>query len=146
MALPTPYISVAEADVLLENVEPWSSATDEEKQEALEMGRLYLDDKYVCIDFDESNPPTNVKDANGYLGNCHLEGSLFPSAAESTGSFIKLKRVKAGSVETETEYSDIRGSKSVQTADPCPIATALLRINDTCRLTTTGGTVSLVRR
>ena len=145
MALPTPYITVAEADVLLEGVEPWASADDEAKQSALEMGRLYLDDKYVCVEFDETNPPQNVKDANGYLGNCDLEGGLFPSAAESTGSFIKKKRVKAGSVETETEYSDTRGGKSIQTADPCPIATALLRIDDTCRLATKGIANNLVR-
>ena len=143
MALKPAYITVAEADVLLEFVSPWNTATDEDKTAALDMGRLYLDTKYICVDFDESAPPDSVKDANGYLGNCHLQGRLFNYSSSSTGRLITEETVKAGSVSSTTKYSDTRG-QSTQSSDPCPEATAILAQDDTCRLTT-GTTGQLVR-
>ncbi len=143
MALLPSYATIGETNALLGDTNPWANATDTEKQQALDIGRMYLDNKYTCVTFVESEPPEAVKDANGYLANCHLEGKLFSTAETSTGSFITEQSVSAGSVSSTTKYSDKRG-KASQTTDPCPLATARLAQDNTCVLNV-GVTVDLIR-
>lgn len=134
MALLTSYITLAEANAFLYQTEPWNSSTDDQKQQALDTGRLYLDTNYICQDFDDNDAPQSVKNANAYLANCYLDDKLFNNTDPSQGSLITEETVKAGSVSSTKKYSDKRG-KSSKSSDPCPLATAVLLQDDNiCKL------------
>ena len=98
-----PYVTVAEADVYLANSTIWQASTTEEKDTALFWGRLYLDSNYSCIYFDSDSPPDEIKYANSLLGEDYLDGTLIKTGSESSGK-VKLKRSKAGGVESEKEF------------------------------------------
>ncbi len=102
MALITPYLTITEANSFLTS-SIWEDAEIPTKQHALEMGRLYLDSTYSCIEFDEVNPPEAIKYANALLAEDFLQGYLIKKGGTVEGT-IKKKRSKAGPVETETEY------------------------------------------
>lgn len=102
MAFPlTPYVSVLEADVYLDDDPIWLNASITEKDKALYYGRVYFDKYYSCVDHDADAPTDSVKYANALLGNLYFKNTLF---AKDPAQRIGLKRVKAGSVESETEY------------------------------------------
>jgi hypothetical protein len=103
MALVTPYCTVSEADVYLSDSDSWIDLESSVKQNALFWGRVYLDSNYRCISFDESNAPDEIKFANALLAKDYTEGNLIKAGGKLSGS-VKLKRVKAGKVEVETEY------------------------------------------
>jgi len=103
VALVTPYCTVAEANTYLTGSEIWSSANTSQKNNALFWGRVHLDSTYSCAVFDEADPPDEIKYANALLAEDWLDGSLIDDGSKVSGS-VKMKRVKAGSVESETEY------------------------------------------
>jgi hypothetical protein len=95
------YCTVGEADVYLENSANWSSATDEDKFDAVLDARYYLDVNFYCDLSSYDEIPDEMKYANAVLANDAIGG---------TGVFdhspaVKLKKVKAGSVMSETEYT-----------------------------------------
>ncbi|WP_373081184.1 DnaT-like ssDNA-binding protein [Zhongshania sp.] len=119
VSLPSPYLTVAEADDLLDGDVNWSSTGDDEKALALSCGRIYLDNNFI-LDVDEDNVPDVVKIANAVLAGKEASGnSLFKVQNDEN---LKRKRVKAGSVTTEKEYFDYT-TKSV---DSFPQVTALM--------------------
>lgn len=103
MALVTPYCTVSEANTYLVGSSAWADANTTQKNSALFWGRIHLDSKYSCVAFDEDDPPDEVKYANALLAEDYLQGTLLDDGTDVNGR-IKLKRSKAGSVETETEY------------------------------------------
>lgn len=100
--LPTPYVSLAEAETLLESESPWINFDDEVKQEALGWARSYLDANYTHS-FSDDDPPVNIKYANAYLANKHLTKSLF-SRQTSTDPLEEVE-VVAGPVKTRKRYA-----------------------------------------
>ena len=77
MALQDPYISVTEAEDYLEDSTAWNNATDNEKEQALFWGRVYIDTNFKCIALiaDPANPSDNIKYANALLAEDWLGGS-----------------------------------------------------------------------
>ena len=105
MALVTPYVTLAEADVYLVDRTSWEDADDDVKNNALFWGRIYIDSIYNCPDLidDPDNPTDQIKFANALLAEDWIQGNLLNTSG-TTEPTVKMKRVKAGSVESETEY------------------------------------------
>ena len=69
----------------------------------MSFGRVYIDQNYSCVQFDENNPPDAIKYANALLAEDYIQGKLIADGGQVRGA-VKSERVKAGSVESETEY------------------------------------------
>jgi len=126
--LPTPYCDLAHGNDVNGETEEWVSASNDEREAALQWGRVYMDSSYTYGTdsageyYNEVDPvPDGIQTANALLGNSYLKGELFD--AETQSGTITRQDVKAGSVETRTDY-DI-GTASAN-ADPVPAVTGLL--------------------
>ena len=125
------YLSVADADTYHTNHSgstDWSGATTATKEQALRLATQYLDVRYnglwkgyrsnetQALDwprayvedsdgyyYDSDEMPLRVKDATAELALRVVEGDTLLDDITKPGT-IKRKRVKAGPVETETEY------------------------------------------
>ena len=139
MALKEPYCDIACADVYLVDSAVWQSATDSQKNIALMYGAIWIDSNYSCLDLiaDLENPSDNIKYANALLAEDYLEGTLYASDG-TTSDRIKMKRVKAGSVESEKEY--IGGTKQNYQQDVDAI------LQQECTKLNKGGYVLVTRR
>lgn len=102
MSLKTPYCSVAEADVILQDNNDWLSSTETNKLSALTEARYYLDSSYSCS-VDENDIPEELKVANAWLANDALVGEGLYDTATTT-EYVKSKMVKAGPVTTSKEF------------------------------------------
>ena len=108
----------------------WSSASSTQKSFAISMGRIYIDDKYSCIDSstwdttDYTTIPDEVQLANAMLAEEYISGTLIETELQPSGPITK-KKVKAGSVETETTYKGYY-SRSASHKDQHPYVTMLL--------------------
>jgi len=152
MALKIPYATNSEADVYLVNVEAWFDLTEEQKTSHLVNGRYFMDSTYECTELpDEDNDglpddiPEEYKYANSLLAEIDMTTGLF-NVDSTGGSPVVSKRVKAGSVESETSYAgQFSSSTKLGAIDPYPQITSLL--SDYCFLKKTGSTksVSLLR-
>ena len=136
MALVTPYCTLDEAKVFLKGSETWENAETSAKNNALFWGRVYIDSNYSCVTIDPSAIPEEIKFANALLAEDYLEGTLIDDGSSISGN-ITMKRVKAGSVESETEYGS--GTKS---GNPQDDVDRLL--HDLC--TKKGGSVTKILR
>ena len=95
------YATTAESDTYLALKTDWIDADDDVKADALLWGRYYIDANFDC-EIDADDIPDEAKLSNSLLGYDYFtQGDLF----FDNQSNIILKRVKAGSVESETEYS-----------------------------------------
>ena len=103
MALVIPYCTVSDANTLLTGSTVWNGASTTQKEQALFWGRVYLDSNYNCTSFEETDIPDEIEYANALLAEDWIEGTLNRSSTAVSGRVIK-KRIKAGSVESETEY------------------------------------------
>jgi len=136
----TPYATVAEADVILGTVEPWDSATSEEKESALVQGKLYMDATYLCIVPDQANPPEALIEGNSLLANAQLSESLW-ERQDGLGPLASVD-VAAGSVSSKKSYAV---SATGTWKDPFPEVTSL--VGGYCSLTQGSAVVKpLVRR
>lgn len=117
--LPTPYITLADAEILLASVDPWIQNDDEIQNEALGWARSYLDDNY-SHSFVLTDPPDNVKYANALLANYHLTESLFVRQAANVNP-VSESEVKAGSVSSKKKFRNARSF-----IDPFPDVTNLI--------------------
>jgi hypothetical protein len=95
----TSYATISEADAILQ-AEPWVSLDSDNKQYALDIGTLWIDEKYYCtVDF---VIPETLQRANILLADMQVRGSLFVA---KEGEIIS-KSVSAKSVSTSKTYSD----------------------------------------
>jgi len=95
------YATVSEASAYLIGKTAWTAAAFQTKTDGLLEARYYIDSQYSCPSFDQSDPPDEIKFASSLLAyDFVLAGDIF----YVNQSGIKKKRVKAGSVEVETEY------------------------------------------
>jgi len=128
--LPTPYTTLAEAEVLNADMELWIHKTDDQKNEALGWARVYLDSNY-SHSFDSSiavaDVPLDVKLANATLANYHFTQSLFLRQTTDPNPLAEVE-VKAGSVTSRKRYIG-----NTNWVDPFPDITQL--IAGTSRLT-----------
>ena len=109
------YCTPDEADEYLPLNTAWLDLDYEVKEAALLQARYYIDSRYSC-GFDQSSPPDEVKFASSLLGADYTSsGDLF----YSNDIPLKSKRTKAGSVETEKEFSVTTKTKpsSIGTVD-----------------------------
>lgn len=96
------YATDVEADAYLALKEDWLDADPDMKDDALLWGRYYIDANFDCV-IDADDIPEEAKFANALLGyDYFLQGDLF----FDNQSDILIKKVKAGPVETETEYQN----------------------------------------
>ncbi len=139
MALKTPYCDIPCADTYLVDSTTWSAASDAQKNTALMYGAIWIDSNYKCSDLiaDPDNPSDNIKYANALLAEDYLEGTIYSSDGVSSDS-IKMKRVKAGSVESEKEF--LGGSKQNYQQDVDAI------LQQECTKLNKGGYVLVTRR
>ena len=95
------YATILQSDSYLPLKDDWLDADDEVKEDALLWGRYYIDANFDCvIDYDDIDE--EVIFANSLLGYDYFnQGDLFFDNQDN----LILKRVKAGSVETEKEYA-----------------------------------------
>ena len=137
MAINVPYVTIPEADAI--NISPeWVAASSEQKDHALQMGRIYIDANYSCR-IDESDPGDAVKYANAVFGDYSLRGILFPSAGSRGSDKVTIEeKVKAGSVESLEKYATGAGG-AVIGVDPFKDITAVL-ISAGCSYTPAGAT------
>jgi len=95
------YATAVESDTYLALHEDWLDLDTEVKDDALLWGRYYIDANFDCT-IDADDIPDEMKFANSLLGyDYYVQGDLF----FDNQSDILRKMVKAGTVETETEYS-----------------------------------------
>jgi len=148
MDLIEPYVTLADANTFLGSKEPWNSTADAQKSMALSYARMYIDANYSCyeLNMEEDPVPDYIQIANAELANNYLTDSenLFPSESEAN---LTKKRVKAGSVESEKEYSST-GKSSFY--DRNKNITTLLEIGTGiqptgCKKVNTSGSATLVR-
>ncbi len=104
MVDPTPlqsYATETEADTFLEIHEDWLDLDSPVKEDALLAARYYIDVNFNCtIDMDAIDE--EVKYANSLLAyDYFIQGDLFFDNQQ----VVKQKKVVAGKVETEKEYS-----------------------------------------
>lgn len=94
------YATSIESKVYLANRGDWLTLDNKSKDDALLWGRYYIDAHFDCV-VDADAIPDEVKFANSLLAYDYFtQGDLF----FDNQSNVIMKRVKAGSVETETEY------------------------------------------
>jgi hypothetical protein len=93
------FASLSEADVYLERSQKWSSSSDEDKITALIATRWFLESKYSC--YISGTIPDELKYANSLLAADYVLSSSF----FETTTNKKMVRVKAGPVESETDFS-----------------------------------------
>lgn len=128
------YVTVAEADVYLALDTTWLATDEPHKEDALLQARYYIDATYSGC-FDQSSPPDEVKYASSLLGADYISsGDLFYSNTQA----IKMKRTKAGSVETEKEFTGSSKQKPASIGQVDAIMASL-------GCTNTSGTVFLMR-
>ena len=133
MALKIPYATNIEADVYLANDVDWIALTEEQKTAHLVNGRYFMDSAYTCTELpDEDNDglpddiPEEYKYANSLLAQIDMTSGLF-NVDDTAGSPVVSKRVKAGSVESETSYAgQFSASTKLNAIDPYPQITSLL--------------------
>ena len=126
MALKTPYATVSEANAYLKTNDAWSNLSTSEKNNHLINGRYYIDSNYACSEVDETNISEEYKYANSLLAEIDLATGLF-TVDDTVGSPIVEKRVKAGSVESQTLYAGNRSSSlRLNGIDKYPQITSLL--------------------
>ena len=95
------YATLVEANAYLSTKSDWQDGDEELTTDALLWGRYYIDLNFDCV-VDYSNISDEVKFANSVLAYDYFsQGDLFFVNSSS----IKRKMVKAGSVESETEYA-----------------------------------------
>jgi len=100
------YATVTDADLYFSTNSVWSALTTEQKTDALLWGRYWIDITYDCSALTDTTRELVI--SNCLLALDYVEqGDLF-FANDST---IKKERIKAGSVETETEY--LSGAKQL---------------------------------
>lgn len=117
----TPYVTVAEADVILARSAKWSVASSAQKLNSLSWARVYIDSVYDVSAIDEDDAPELLKQANSILADENLNQSLF--ARQSIDSMLTSKTVSAGGVSTSKSYDS---GKTAKWVDPVPYVTALL--------------------
>jgi len=116
MALPTAYVTVAEADLINFSTE-WIALTEANKEIALSWGRIYIDANYDCT-IDEDDPDDSAKHANAVFGDYYARGILYEAPDSRTEEKTTTReKVKAGSVEVEEEYA-VTGGGAVMKDDP----------------------------
>lgn len=87
----------------------WTDSTDDAKNFAISFGRSYIDSKYTCEDSstwdtdDYTTIPDEVQLANSKLAERYVLGVFSPDIKQYAGPIVK-KKVKAGSVESDTIY------------------------------------------
>jgi len=128
MAYLVPYCTVAFATSINKSDE-WSDASVSDKEMALVYGRLFIDQNYSCEsdlwDTDDYlTIPDEVQRANAILAEQHVQGVLLPTEDPKSGPIVQ-KKVKAGSVESETTYQGIY-SKAGKKIDQKPEVTMIL--------------------
>ncbi len=102
------YCNVSFANAINES-DDWSDASTSEKQMAITYGRIFIDKNYTCSDTSEwdtsdyTTIPDEVQRANAILAEMHILGTLLTTDPGVSGP-ITSKKVKAGSVESETTY------------------------------------------
>lgn len=137
--LPTPYITLVDADAYLGSREPWTSSSDELKNDALSYGRLYIDQNYHCPNVDFSGEiPSEIQIANAELANLYLTDSLNLYPSQEAKNLVETK-VKAGSVESLKKYN----SGATSSIDTNPQISAL--ITNVCYFSSGGGAKPVVR-
>jgi len=106
IAVTDSYCTLNEADSYLENNTVWNAASDEDKEEALLEARYHIDITYECDLATETVIPDALKYATAILA----AEAIADSAIFNSSPSVQKERVKADSVEAETEY--FTGSKS----------------------------------
>lgn len=112
------------------NSDAWLRASSTEKNFAITMGRIYIDEVYTCLDSDDwdttdyTTIPDEVQLANSMLAEEYISGTLIDTDVKTSGPVTK-KKVKAGPVESETTYKGYY-SRSGSSVDEHPYITMLL--------------------
>jgi len=91
------YITKATVDDLLGT--GWEGTGDDD--EAIIMANAWLSERQVRLN-DDDTTPADVERAGAYLAELAAADSLYADE----GARVKRKRVKADTVESETEYQD----------------------------------------
>lgn len=95
-------VDIPTADPYLANCADWQAADDPTKTDALGVAQTYFDARYSCAC---ETPQENIDQAISYLACMQLQGKLYPSDDETRGQYVTREMVKAGSVESDTEWS-----------------------------------------
>ncbi len=128
-----PYTTIEFADTVNLGA-TWTGLGDSDKQKHIDYASLFIDKNYSCW-FNVSDVPDQIQRACSLLANESAEGNL--NVAKTDGK-LKKKRVKAGSVESEKEYST---SNSISNQDKYPEADLLM--TGYCK--SMGGSIDLTR-
>lgn len=123
MALNEGYATVAYADLVNTGEAVWTALTTEEKENALSMGRYFIDSTYTCSTFTEPYPD-ELQTANSLLALEYANDNLF--LINDTSGMLVAKSVKAGSVTISKEYAGRYTSRLQKSIDRYPQITALL--------------------
>jgi len=134
MAFSLGYCTVEYADLVNVDSTFWTNSTLSQKELAISIGKSYIDKYYTCLDsedwgFTEDVPPVStapdeIQMANAILAERYTSGVLTDNTDDVSGK-ITSKRVKAGSVESETTYQGYN-SKSPGWLDPNPDITLMV--------------------
>lgn len=111
MAIQAGYADITYANGVNVDIAAWEDLETNQKQYALDISRMYIDDKYVCVDWEEDYPdgiyPDELLTANSKFALEYVNGNLFTATNDDNAGSLISKTVKAGSVSSSKEYSDI---------------------------------------
>lgn len=114
------YVSLEKANVYNQGNSKWSSATEDQKNDALFMGRVYLNQNFRVINgFNPKDAPLAIQKANAFLAKDFLsDRDEFFGKNETAG--IRSEKSVADTVEYSVSYF------SAQSKDRFPYITALV--------------------
>ena len=129
--LPLPYCTTEYADAIIGLTSgDWLGLSSDQKEEALQWGRIYLDNTYACLPWPEEDDedyllpvPEAVQTANAYAAVEYLEGTYFLVEDGTLRGRTRVE-VAAGSVMSRTDYDAYINSYGWN--DPSPVITAVL--------------------
>lgn len=125
---PEPFCTTVYADSVCSSI-TWTEASDENKESALQVARVYIENNFF-LNFSESSVPENVQTASALLAEKHLTASLFEAeAALKPAKGLTKTMVDAKGVKTEKSWDPAYSGGKI---DPYPEISALLRMNGAC--------------
>ena len=106
------YATIAQADAVLTDPS-WTNLTDSEKQYALDIGTLWIDENYICTATDPVQD--NLVQANILLADKYANNLLFVpnegivSKKTSKADVVEVsKEYETGSTSSKDEFAEIK--------------------------------------
>lgn len=115
MSLNRAVITPAESQVILSAEADWMALTDDEQEQHISIGSVYIQTKWTCLEVDWDDDTTisdEIKEACAYYSLADLRGTLYESSVsdDSTGKIVEESKA-VGSLKSTTKWADNNTTK-----------------------------------